>query len=207
MATRRQRSAGPEGRVRGIRHGDAKEFAMARSAKRSDESKERPSARRSKAALPSTAKRSANPRRPARVDVGAPESKPRTPAQAEHSTHPAAEGAAIASRQRVSSAKRPSALDAAAHVLAGLSKAEAREGLTAPDLIERMAKAKLWTSPGGKTPAATLYAAMIREIAKKGDGSRFMRVSAGRFALSRRGADRSIAETSTTPARTKKVKP
>jgi hypothetical protein len=79
---------------------------------------------------------------------------------------------------------RPSALDAAAQVLAGLSKAESREGITAPDLIERMTSAKLWTSPGGKTPAATLYSAMIREIARKGDASRFTRVSPGRFAAS-----------------------
>jgi hypothetical protein len=31
-------------------------------------------------------------------------------------------------------------------------------------LIETMAAKKLWTSPGGKTPAATLYSAIIREI-------------------------------------------
>lgn len=77
---------------------------------------------------------------------------------------------------------RPSALDAAAQVLAELPKAEAREGVTAPDLIERMTAANLWTSPSGKTPAATLYSAMIREIARKGDASRFTRVSPGRFA-------------------------
>lgn len=77
--------------------------------------------------------------------------------------------------------RRPSALDAAARVLAGLSKPEAREGISAPNLIERMAKAKFWTSPGGKTPAATLYAAMIREINLKGKASRFVRVSPGRF--------------------------
>jgi hypothetical protein len=85
------------------------------------------------------------------------------------------------SRSTPRASSRPSALDAAAQVLAGLSKAESREGITAPDLIERMTAAKLWTSPGGKTPGATLYSAMIREIARKGDESRFTRVSPGRF--------------------------
>jgi hypothetical protein len=81
-------------------------------------------------------------------------------------------------------AKRTSALDAAAQVLAGLGKAESNSGLTAADLIERMSKAKLWTSPGGKTPAATLYAAMTREITKKGNSSRFTRPGPGRFTAS-----------------------
>jgi len=34
----------------------------------------------------------------------------------------------------------------------------------------------------GKTPAATIYAAMIREITAKGPSSRFQKVSRGRFA-------------------------
>ena len=86
-----------------------------------------------------------------------------------------------------------SALDAAAHVLAALSKAESREGITAPDLIERMAKAKLWSSPGGKTPAATLYAAMIREITRKGTASRFTRIAPGRFAAVQAGKAKAAA--------------
>lgn len=83
-------------------------------------------------------------------------------------------------------AKRLSALDAAAQVLRALSPKDARLGLSASELIDRMAAAGLWTSPGGKTPAATLYAAMIREITNKGDASRFVRLEAtdgkrGRF--------------------------
>lgn len=83
---------------------------------------------------------------------------------------------------------RLSALDAAAQVLSTLPAKEVESGLSAPELIDRMATSGLWTSPGGKTPAATLYAAMIREIATKGDASRFMRLEAadgrkrGRFA-------------------------
>ena len=38
------------------------------------------------------------------------------------------------------------------------------------------------TSPGGKTPAATLYSAMLREIATKGDQARFTKTGRGHFA-------------------------
>lgn len=87
-------------------------------------------------------------------------------------------------------AKRLSALDAAAQVLQALPAKEARLGLSASELIDRMAAAGLWTSPSGKTPAATLYAAMIRESTSKGDAARFVRLEAtdrgkrGRFAAS-----------------------
>ena len=43
---------------------------------------------------------------------------------------------------------------------------------------------RLW-STGGKTPHATLYAAIIREIAKKGKDARFRKVDRGRFQLAR----------------------
>lgn len=76
-----------------------------------------------------------------------------------------------------------SALDAAALVLADLSKSEAATGIGANDLIDRMQSNGLWQSPGGKTPSATLYAAMVREISAKGDASRFARIAKGRFAL------------------------
>jgi len=56
-----------------------------------------------------------------------------------------------------------SALDAAAKVLAA-----SKEPMRARDLIAAMADQGLWSSPNGKTPEATLYAAMIREIAAKG---------------------------------------
>jgi hypothetical protein len=39
----------------------------------------------------------------------------------------------------------------------------------------------LWTSPGGKTPEATLYAAIIREIAAKGTAARFKKHERGVF--------------------------
>lgn len=73
---------------------------------------------------------------------------------------------------------RLSALDAAARVLAENTEPT---GLNARQLVERMAARGLWTSPAGKTPSATLYAAMIRDIAKRGDASRFRRASPGHF--------------------------
>lgn len=79
--------------------------------------------------------------------------------------------------------KRTSALDAAATVLAA-----ARKPMRAADLIEQMAAKGLWTSPGGKTPEATLYAAMVREIARKGAQARFRKTERGLFASNGRAA-------------------
>jgi hypothetical protein len=45
-----------------------------------------------------------------------------------------------------------------------------------------MATQGLWESPGGKTPSATLYSAIIREIATKGKDSRFVKKDRGTFA-------------------------
>jgi len=72
--------------------------------------------------------------------------------------------------------KRVSALDAAAQVLA-----KAGKPMRAQDLIAAMAEQGLWTSPGGKTPHATLYAAMLREARDKGSDSRFRKVDRGLF--------------------------
>ena len=74
-------------------------------------------------------------------------------------------------------AKKVGALDAAAQVLAN-----SKEPLNCKAMIEEMAKKGLWTSPGGKTPHATLYSAIIREIALKGKESRFVKKGRGQFA-------------------------
>jgi len=74
-------------------------------------------------------------------------------------------------------AKRVSALDAAAQVLAG-----AGQPMRAKEMIEAMAEQRLWSSPNGKTPEATLYAAILREIGTKGDAARFRKVERGQFA-------------------------
>ena len=74
-------------------------------------------------------------------------------------------------------AKKVSAIDAAAQVLAA-----SKDAMNCKDMIEAMAKKGLWTSPGGKTPHATLYSAIIREIALKGKESRFVKAERGQFA-------------------------
>jgi hypothetical protein len=74
--------------------------------------------------------------------------------------------------------KRVSALDAAAQVLTKASKP-----MRAQELIATMAEQGLWTSPAGKTPNATLYAAILREIAAKGSTARFKKVDRGLFQI------------------------
>ena len=71
-----------------------------------------------------------------------------------------------------------SALDAAARVLS-----ESRQAMTCPELIAAMAAQGYWTSPAGKTPQATLHAALTREIKTKKDRSRFRKTDRGKFAL------------------------
>ena len=83
------------------------------------------------------------------------------------------------------SAKKLSALDAAALVLR-----EAGQPMSCPELIAQMAAQGYWTSPKGQTPASTLYAAIAREVKVKGSASRFVKTGPGRFA-SRSDAERS----------------
>jgi hypothetical protein len=71
---------------------------------------------------------------------------------------------------------RLSALDAAAKVLQ-----EAGQPLNCQELIKAMADQGYWTSPQGKTPAATLYSAILRETKIKGSQSRFQKTSRGHF--------------------------
>jgi hypothetical protein len=71
--------------------------------------------------------------------------------------------------------KRLSALAAAHKVLC-----EATEPLNVQQMIEAMTSKGYWTSPGGKTPHATLYSAILRELAK-GETSRFVKTDRGRF--------------------------
>jgi hypothetical protein len=74
-------------------------------------------------------------------------------------------------------AGRLSALDAAARVLE-----EAGRPMTCPEMIAAMAAKGYWTSPGGKTPAATLFSALLRELHTKPGTSRFVKTEPGKFA-------------------------
>ncbi len=82
-------------------------------------------------------------------------------------------------RQTSEKAKRTSGLDAAAQVLA-----EGGGPLNTKEMVERILTKGLWQTKG-KTPAATIYAAISREIATKGKEARFRKVARGRFELAR----------------------
>lgn len=75
-------------------------------------------------------------------------------------------------------AKKLSQIAAAEKVLAG-----AKEPMTCKAMIEAMAKKKLWSSPAGKTPEATLYAALLRHTRDKGADARFQKVGPGLFTI------------------------
>ena len=93
------------------------------------------------------------------LKADAPTSEPKTP-KAKKSAEP----------------KRVSALDAAAQVLQASGQA-----MRSQELIAAMAEQGLWSSPNGKTPHATLYAAILREINDKGGDARFRKVERGKF--------------------------
>ncbi|MDQ7014634.1 MAG: HTH domain-containing protein [Planctomycetota bacterium] len=78
-------------------------------------------------------------------------------------------------------AKRTSAIDAAAQVVA-----EHGGEMSAREMVKAMADKGLWSSPSGKTPDATLYSAITREISAKGTNSRFKKTGRGRFACNRK---------------------
>jgi hypothetical protein len=70
-----------------------------------------------------------------------------------------------------------SGLDAAAKVLA-----EADEALNCKTIVERAIEKGYWKT-GGKTPAGTIYAAILREMQAKGDKARFRKAERGKFTL------------------------
>jgi HB1, ASXL, restriction endonuclease HTH domain len=80
-------------------------------------------------------------------------------------------------KETAAEVKKLSALDAAAKVLA-----EAGQPMSCKDLIEAMAQKGYWSSPGGKTPASTLYSGITKEISTKGKESRFQKTDRGHFA-------------------------
>ena len=73
--------------------------------------------------------------------------------------------------------KRLSCVAAALKVLG-----ESSEPMNAQELITAMETKGYWTSPGGKTPHATLYSAILRDLAK-GEDSKFVKTERGRFTV------------------------
>ncbi len=92
---------------------------------------------------------------------------------------PSEKGGKATKTEKAPTEKKPrklSGLDAAAQVLA-----EAGKPLNCLDIMEAIIKKRLWGTTG-KTPHATLSAAMSREITKKGKDSRFVKAGRGLFA-------------------------
>ena len=83
-----------------------------------------------------------------------------------------------ATKPKAKRANTMSALDAAAKVLA-----ETNGPMTAKEMIAAMDEKGYWRSPGGATPWATLYSALLRELNSKGKHSRFKKTARGKFAL------------------------
>ena len=72
--------------------------------------------------------------------------------------------------------KKISQIDAALRILA-----KSKEPMNCQAMVDAMSAQGLWTSPGDKTPHATLYASILREINAKGKDSRFKKVDRGQF--------------------------
>jgi hypothetical protein len=82
-----------------------------------------------------------------------------------------------AKKAKATKEKKLSALNAAAQVLT-----ESGISMTTKEMVETMGTKGYWTSPGGRTPHATLYSAILREITAKGKESRFKKTEPGKFA-------------------------
>ena len=76
-------------------------------------------------------------------------------------------------------AKPMSLMDAAVNILSQGTG----DPMRCKDIVDLAAQRGLWTPRTGKTPASTLYAAILREITLKGEASRFMKTERGKFAL------------------------
>ena len=114
----------------------------------------------------------------------APKTETRETVEAVMADHASAKEPAKPAAKSKRKPKRISALDAAADVLKNAAKP-----MGAKELIAAMAEQGLWTSPAGKTPHATLYAAIHREIAAKGKNARFVKAGRGLFVSNMEGSD------------------
>ena len=104
----------------------------------------------------------------------------------EHEGSPDGQTATSGGERAISqSAKKPkgetkklSLIDAAAQVLA-----RSDEPMNTKQMVDQVVAEGLWSSPAGKTPQATLYSSILRELKNKGDESRFEKVERGKFRI------------------------
>jgi len=71
--------------------------------------------------------------------------------------------------------RKASLLDLAADVLR-----EAKQPMDCKSIVEKVLAKGTWKT-SGKTPAATLYSAILREVGKQGDKARFRKTERGKF--------------------------
>ena len=121
-----------------------------------------------KASKPAVAKKPAS-KAPAKAKGAAKTQAAETPAETKDDAAeaPAAEGSA---KRKTKKAKAPKAsdgrlsqLDAAVKVLG-----ESGQPMSTKDMVETMGAKGYWSSPGGRTPEATLYSAILREVKNRG---------------------------------------
>ena len=103
------------------------------------------------------------------------------PVPAAGETAPTAKGKTARKAKGTPNERKPSGLDSAVVVLA-----EAGKPMNTADIVARLVETGLWKTKG-KTPSATIYAAIIREIASKGAESRFRKTDRGHFELTEVG--------------------
>jgi len=120
---------------------------------------------------PAPADENATPTEPTVAPTGEGE-----PAAAKDTTAPAA---ADTGEPGAPGGKRMSLVSAAIRVL----EEAGTEPMSCPDLVKQAIERGLWQPRAGKTPASTLYAAILREVRDKGEASRFRKTDRGRFAL------------------------
>ena len=101
---------------------------------------------------------------------------PRNPKTAKPAKAPKSKKAGTPKAKGEKKPKRISGLDAAARVLE-----EVGEPLNVKQIVELAEQKHYWKSPGGETPSATIYSAIMREISKKGKDARFRKVERGKF--------------------------
>jgi len=95
------------------------------------------------------------------------------------------DGMTASERAMSQSAKKPkgetkklSLIDAAAQVLA-----RSDEPMNTKQMVDQVVAEGLWSSPAGKTPQATLYSSILRELKNKDDEARFEKVERGKFRI------------------------
>jgi len=116
-------------------------------------------------------------------------------------THRPKTKATAATADTTPAVKKLSALGAAARVLA-----ETGTAMSCKELIAAMAEKGYWTTPGGRTPHATLYAAILREITTQGKAARFQKTAPGHFIATGQATAADTPESAPAPARTKAAK-